>query len=83
VKTKGNNFVNIMPEILNETLFEKRIAAELAASPLYVQRTAHDFDIGKLVDRFNNDTEETIPKCKFCTLNCTLEETAVLNYIKQ
>lgn len=40
-----------MPEILNETLFEERIAAELSASPLYVQRTAHDFNIKELVDR--------------------------------
>ena len=27
--------------------------------------------------------KEQIPKCKICTLNCTLEELALLNFIKE
>lgn len=40
-----------MPNVLNETTFEEHIAAHLAASPLYNQRRAKDFDIAHLVDR--------------------------------
>ena len=40
-----------MPEALNETYFEKTIADYLAQSPLYVQRTPHDFDIENMIDR--------------------------------
>lgn len=36
---------------LNETTFEAHIAEQLAASPLYTQRTSAQFDIDSLVDR--------------------------------
>lgn len=37
--------------LLNETYFEQHIADYIAASPLYNQRTAADFDINSLCDR--------------------------------
>ena len=30
-----------------------------------------------------NTSNETAPKCKICTLNCTLEEIAVLNFLRE
>ena len=30
-----------------------------------------------------NTTKETSPKCNICTLNCTLEEIAVLNFLRE
>lgn len=40
-----------MATALNETYFEQYIANQLAESPLYVQRTPHDFDIESMIDR--------------------------------
>lgn len=39
-----------MPNNLNETIFEERIAKYLAESPLYNQRSPRDFDIKNLCD---------------------------------
>ena len=30
-----------------------------------------------------NTTKETSPKCNICTLSCTLEEIAVLNFLRE